>query len=107
MGDSMMARRHGTLLVAIGGLVLIGGCAWSAGPPAHEAPTLNVTHWTERTELYMEYPPLVAGQTALFAVHLTTLADFKPVTAGQARVEFTPAGGSQPVALVGPQPSRP
>ena len=55
----------------------------------------------------MEYPPLVAGHTALFAVHLTTLADFKPVTAGQARVEFTPEGGGQATALVGPQPSRP
>ena len=21
----------------------------------------NVTHWTDKTELYMEYPPLVAG----------------------------------------------
>src|SRR6185295_3068018 len=76
-------------------------------PTASETPTLNVTHWTDRTELYMEYPPLVAGHTALFAVHLTTLGDFKPVTAGQARVEFTPAAGGQPTALIGPQPSRP
>ena len=36
-----------------------------------ELPTLDVTHWTDKTELFMEYPPLVAGQTALFAVHLT------------------------------------
>ena len=55
----------------------------------------------------MEYPPLVAGHTALFAVHLTTLADFKPVTSGQARVEFTPENDGQPTALAGPQPSRP
>ena len=55
----------------------------------------------------MEYPPLVAGHTALFAVHLTTLGDFKPVDAGQARVEFTPAAGGQPTTLIGPQPSRP
>jgi RND family efflux transporter MFP subunit len=83
------------------------GCRGPVEQAEAEPPTLNVTHWTERTELYMEYPPLVTGQTALFAVHLTTLADFKPVTAGQARVEFTPQTGGQPVALVGPQPSRP
>jgi len=72
-----------------------------------ELPTLDVTHWTERTELFMEYPPLVAGRNALFAVHLTTLGDFKPVTDGRARVEFTPESGGQGKALVGPGPSRP
>jgi membrane fusion protein, heavy metal efflux system len=76
-------------------------------PPKPEAPMLNVTHWTERTELYMEYPPLVAGQSALFAVHLTRLADFKPVTAGQARVEFAPESGGPPASFIGPKPSRP
>src|SRR5207244_2786252 len=82
-------------------------CKGRAEPAETGPPTLNVTHWTDRSELYMEYPPLVAGHTALFAVHLTTLGDFKPVTAGKARVEFTPRGGGQPTALVGPQPSRP
>src|SRR5262245_45670962 len=73
----------------------------------HEPPTLNVTNWTDRTELYMEYPPLVTGQSALFAVHLTRLSDFKPITAGRARVEFTLEAGGQPASIVGPKPSRP
>ena len=50
----------------------------------HETPTLDVTSWTDKTELFMEYPPLVAGQTARFAVHLTQLADFKRAERGQA-----------------------
>src|SRR5262245_56801283 len=107
MGDSMMSNRRGRSLVALTALVVVAACSRAAEVAPHEAPTLNVTHWTEHTELYMEYPPLVTGESALFAVHLTTLADFKPVTAGQARVEFTPTGGGQPVSLVGPQPSRP
>src|SRR5947207_8002674 len=106
MGDSMMRNRR-ALYVAAMLAVAAGGCSRNSDPASNEPPTLNVTHWTERTELYMEYPPLVAGHTALFAVHLTTLADFKPVTAGQARVEFTPEGAGQPAALAGPQPSRP
>ena len=33
--------------------------------------------------------------------------DFKPVTAGQATIEFTPEAGGPPTALTGPKPSRP
>jgi membrane fusion protein, heavy metal efflux system len=72
-----------------------------------ELPALDVTHWTERTELFMEYPPLVADRKALFAVHLTTMADFKPVADGRARLEFTPESGGQGKVLLGPGPSRP
>jgi cobalt-zinc-cadmium efflux system membrane fusion protein len=88
--------------------VALGGCSRAAKPPAAAATaTLSVTHWTDRSELYMEYPPLVAGDTATFAVHLTTLGDFKPVATGEARIEFAPEGGGAPAALMGPPPSRP
>lgn len=97
----------GVLIATLIAALTIPGCKGQAEPTEAELPTLDVTNWTDRTELFMEYPPLVAGQTALFAVHLTTLGDFKPVTAGQARVEFTPEEGGQPTALAGPQPSRP
>jgi membrane fusion protein, heavy metal efflux system len=70
-------------------------------------PTYSVTHWTERTELFMEYPPLIGGRAALFAVHLTTMGDFKPVAAGQATIEFTPESGGQAKVLTGLPPSRP
>ncbi|MBI3050104.1 MAG: efflux RND transporter periplasmic adaptor subunit [Acidobacteria bacterium] len=89
-------------------LILAGACAREAAPPPRaEVPTLDVTTWTERTELFMEYPPLVAGQHALFAVHLTRLTDFSAMTAGQPRLEFTPEAGGAPVVLQGGAPSRP
>jgi membrane fusion protein, heavy metal efflux system len=100
-------RHTHTVCVITAVAIVAGACSRKSEAPSTESPTLNVTHWTDRTELYMEYPPLVAGRTALFAVHLTTLSDFKPVSAGQARVEFTPLTNGQPTALVGPQPSRP
>lgn len=87
--------------------VCVTACGPQATPPEAEAPSLDVTDWTDKTELFMEYPPLVAGSTALFAVHLTKMDDFKPVAAGRARVEFTPEAGGSPISLVGPQPSRP
>jgi cobalt-zinc-cadmium efflux system membrane fusion protein len=102
-----MTARRGLPGAALLTALAVAGCRGRAEPTQHESPTLNVTHWTDRTELYMEYPPLVAGHAALFAVHLTTLGDFKPVAAGQARVEFTPAAGGQATSLVGSRPSRP
>lgn len=86
---------------------LTASCSRSAEPPTAEAPALNVTHWTEKTELYMEHPPLVAGRTTLFAVHLTKLDDFKALDAGRPRIEFTPESGGAPQALPGSEPSRP
>src|SRR6185503_19905608 len=76
-------------------------------PATAEPPSLNVTNWTDTTELYMEYPPLVAGRVALFAVHLTRLGDFTPLTAGRPRIEFTPEAGGAPSVLNGSEPSRP
>ena len=102
-----MTTSNGLVCVVLLAAFGVTGCAPRGDPPQIESPTLDVTHWTEKTELFMEYPPLVAGQTALFAVHLTTLADFEPVTAGQARVEFTPEAGGPTTTLMGPEPSRP
>ncbi len=102
----MMTNRRAVYLIAVLA-VAMSACLRKSDATPSEPRALNVTHWTERTELYMEYPPLVAGRTAVFAVHLTNLADFKPLSSGQARVEFTPANGGQPTALVGPPPSRP
>jgi len=89
---------------------LAGGCTRGgdapAGPAA-ETPTLDVTSWTDKSELYMENPPLVAGQTVRFAVHLTQLADFSALNAGRPSIEMTPAAGGPPVTLPGSEPLRP
>jgi cobalt-zinc-cadmium efflux system membrane fusion protein len=96
----------------LGAALLVGtamGCGRQQGtaPAESELPTLSVTHWTDKTELFMEYPVLVAGHTSLFAVHLTTMMDFMPVPAGRATVEFTPESGGTAKRLTGPEPSRP
>ncbi len=71
------------------------GCASKQPPAPTDLPGVDVTAWSERTELYMEHPPLVAGQTARFAVHLTKLADFTPVTTGRPSLELVSSGGSR------------
>ena len=96
------------LCAAFIALSVVGCARQPSNSPADgdELPTLSVTHWTDKTELFMEYPPLVAGRTSLFAVHLTAMEDFKPVAAGRARVEFVPESGGTAKTLVGPSPSR-
>jgi membrane fusion protein, heavy metal efflux system len=82
-------------------------CTRSGDAPKAEPVALNVTHWTEKTELYMEYPPLVAGHSARFAVHLTKLNDFQALAAGTPSLEFTPERGGTATLLRGTPPSRP
>lgn len=51
---------------------------------AHEEDNnaLAYTHFTDQTELFVEFPALVVGQSSRFLAHVTRLADFKPLTAG-------------------------
>src|SRR2546427_10595993 len=102
-----MTRSTALVMVAVLATGLGAGCRRATDVPKAETPSLNVTNWTEKTELYMEYPPLVAGHTALFAVHLTKLADFQPLTSGRPRIEFTPETGGAPTVVPGSEPSRP
>lgn len=102
-----MTIRIRTLCVVFLVAVSVTSCTRQADTEQAEPQTLTITGWTGKTELFMEYPPLVTGESALFAVHLTTMADFKPVTAGRARVEFVPESGGQATSMAGQEPSRP
>jgi RND family efflux transporter MFP subunit len=82
-------------------------CNRAAPAPPAEPPTLDVTSWTDKSELFMEYPPLVAGQTVRFAVHLTRLSDFSALNAGRPRIEMTRNTGGAPATLRGSEPLRP
>ncbi len=52
----------------------------------------SFSHWTTKTELFAEYPPLVAGETSRLTVHLTRLDTFKPVEAGRVEIRLLGAG---------------
>ena len=55
-------------------------------------PTEVVTHFTEDTELFVEYPALVVGEPSRFLAHFTRLADFSPVRDGTLDVELRQDG---------------
>lgn len=101
-----MALKHlcTVLLIALAGT----SCDRSASPGAEadEPEALSVTHWTDKTELFAEYPPLAVGETSRFAIHLTRLSDFKALTEGH--VEAHLRGGTGPAEVFRVDgPSRP
>ncbi|GEO05228.1 hypothetical protein AAE02nite_28920 [Adhaeribacter aerolatus] len=54
-----------------------------------ELASTSHTIYTDKTELFVEFKPLVVGQTTSFAAHLTRLgSNFKPLTAGQLTVSL-------------------
>lgn len=54
-----------------------------------------ITRWTDKTELFMEYPELIVGQESTFAVHLTRLSDFKPISESQVEFVFRSERGNE------------
>lgn len=88
-------------------------CAAACGrnaPPTAEAEEpegLSVTRWTDKTELFAEYPPLVVGHTSRFAIHLTRLDTFKALTAGHVEVQLRGGGGGAAETFAVDAPSRP
>lgn len=71
----------------------------------HGEERLSSLTFATATELFMEYPPLVAGEAGDYALHLTRLSDFKPVTEGEATIVFS--GGGQPAESFTALPDKP
>jgi cobalt-zinc-cadmium efflux system membrane fusion protein len=104
----MMTTRRVLMMVACAGALLAAcGRGTPPTPEPAEPPTLDVTSWTEASELFMEHPPFVAGRVTRFAVHLTRLSDFSALNAGRPSVQMTPESGGAAVTLPGSDPLRP
>ena len=63
----------------------------------HEEGTISLTHFSDSTELFVEFPPLVVGAESPFLAHLTRLTDFKPLRQGVVSVALI--GGGVPDEL--------
>ena len=90
-----MTLTSGTGVRALAFILTLGALACGGPEPAVtdivaiEVPLPVVeTRWTTRSELFVEYPPLVEGETSRFAIHFTDLSTFEPVLAGRATVHL-------------------
>lgn len=77
---------------------------------ASELTAQSITHFTDRTELFVEFEPLIVGQESRFAAHLTWLSDpknaaagFRPVTEGRATLTLAGPAGEQTFAVDAPK----
>ncbi|MFA9460287.1 efflux RND transporter periplasmic adaptor subunit [Thiohalorhabdus methylotrophus] len=59
---------------------------------ASERPSRVVTRFNDATELFVEYPVLVAGEASRFAAHLTWLDGYQPVDSGRLTVTLNRDG---------------
>lgn len=64
------------------------------GHAAHgsEIPTVSHTIWTDKTELFVEFPALVVGEPSRFAAHFTVLDKHQPVRKGSVTVNLIKDG---------------
>ncbi len=72
-------------------LVLLLNACEKPTPPAlveEKVEIASSTNWTQKTELFVEYPPLAAGQISRFAIHLTRLDNFKAMRQGVVEVRL-------------------
>jgi RND family efflux transporter MFP subunit len=101
MKNEMFARASFWMVVTMAAI----GAACSSTPTAPKAEktaapervTESTTDWTKKTELFLEFPALVAGEGSRFAIHLTRLDNFHPVAAGRCEVELAYEGGGKEV----------
>lgn len=88
----------GAACLALG--LALAGCGGAPESEAEETVTEEVggggviTIFTDRTELFFEHPPMIAGQPGTpWAIHFTELGTFQPVTEGRLTLEFAGPGG--------------
>ncbi|MEZ4698365.1 MAG: efflux RND transporter periplasmic adaptor subunit [Rhodothermales bacterium] len=106
------SRSRNWLVVAILSAGIAVGCGNDTDPATaaddHEEEGGGaVTIWTDQSELFFEYPAMVAGrQSGAWAVHLTRLDDFSPITDGTLTLTFRAADGTAHETIV-EAPTRP
>ena len=69
--------------------VALAGCGDAPEGVEHEHESVVITQWNDSTELFLEYPHLLVGKaTGNWAIHLSSMKDFKPIRSGTLTVRF-------------------
>lgn len=87
----------GLLAISVLAVLFAAACNYHHEEKSEPA-AISITKWTDKTELFVEFAPMVAGKETSFAAHLTDLEAFRPVSEGPLRVSFTPPQGKPIVA---------
>lgn len=98
-----------TIMTMVSALAL-GACQDSGGSDAggdhaHGEEAIRRTVWTDSLELFAEYSPPVAGESAAFLVHVTRLDDFSPPASGSVTLVLTGEDGGK-ISFPSAEPQR-
>ncbi len=87
--------------ITLAGLLLFAvGCGHEHGEDTHshgdethathgpELKPLSFTIWSKKSELFVEFPPLVVGKKSRFAAHFTDMKNFKAIQEGKVIVRL-------------------
>jgi RND family efflux transporter MFP subunit len=89
-------------IIFIGAVILMYSCS-APKTEEHAKELLAESHtiFTNNYELFVEFDPLIKGQSSRFGTHVTKLADYKPMTTGQLTVVLagTRKNESKPVPV--------
>jgi RND family efflux transporter MFP subunit len=94
-----------TLLAALAALLVTScrsGSEHAEGGHGHDVAPLSFTHFAERTQIFVEFEPFVAGKQGRMAAHFTRLADWKPLTEGKVVATLSGGPGEERFEVAGP-----
>jgi membrane fusion protein, heavy metal efflux system len=103
-GDLTRSRAAVVTVVLATSFAVLAGCRDAPGDgDDHEHEGVVITQWNDSTELFLEYPHLLAGQaTGNWAIHMTSMKDFKPIRSGVLTVRFiSPQGPAESFTIEG------
>jgi membrane fusion protein, heavy metal efflux system len=87
-------------ILMVGLLVLMSSCKHEHGEGTHthgdethaphgpELEPFAFTIWTKKSELFVEFPPLIVGKESRFAAHFSEMVNFKALQAGEVSVRL-------------------
>ena len=82
-------------LIALLVVLAAAGCEKKEQEAAPEREALSFTHFTDRTELFVEFDALAKGAESAFAAHVTRLSDFKPLASGTVTAILSEGGAPE------------
>ncbi len=85
-----------SIIIYLSFLIFVFGCGTHKPENnEHETPSVSVTQWTDKMEIFMEYEIPVKSNPVKFIVHLTKLKDFKAITGGELTLVFAHENGER------------
>lgn len=91
---------QGNIKILLLSLLLLPACTADEAPATEEEEHAHgegtaITIWTEASELFFEYPAMIAGGPAgPWAIHVTRMQDFSPITEGVLTLAFRAPDGT-------------